>query len=1272
MHLYCVKRRPVPLLVPCVLEDAFWNAFRKFSSGTRSRRRFLERVPEIVVGNAFSKTLSVTKIVSFLFHRLTIMFHAVPVTRHTSNKTVYYNSSPATMKKTTKGKKKSAAANLVSPTAAGSSTPQAALARSSKLLSNKKRNAKRTLDYDVLSPPPTSKRNKTSTPLTDSNGPSTTTTKETNPSTTTAKAKKVKEKDDNVFLFALDQDREVVRKALLDSRFNTDDLFVTALCVTFRSTLQFLSRLVYIIHTLIEQPVDDDDHADIDVLASYASVPADFSYQIRMFLKKGDDDAFELIALGKNLTNRLSNLGMPSKWNALRSTITSLGGKSVKFDTIVRYLRVYLMLVAWFVNHVKAPPRVDGRENCFHYDCTDQSVKNEETTKYMTNLVDFFKSLIPNTALRRMTKCLPSEEGLTLLLQRERAALVKDLNPKVIDMSECKDLVPCPKIPSPIPTALDVQRLYVRSVTSLWDKMQHPKLQVFENICLKHFRGDALLQPHFVESYLPMLALCSLLDAEGTVKVPFCQEVLYHLFIYKSELLPLYDVSVNLRRLESESEICLTRHKHETKVTKATKKITQSRTDAVFQLNIPRDVKGTDPFVYFLKILLMASIQVNFRELRQFDQVTALLSRILDCFGGKNEAKSLDSFGHKVICFMDNEEIDLEDRKNLEFFLKAADDILVSQRKKNSLLTFDTLPVAGHFFRSPKGEHKKVVSGTGDADLSYVFNSTLFVTTPQCATYYNEKFSCTNFYESVQSRAHAQNYPADRFPAVKNYVLKQQADVAFMKNVEKTLISSFSANHFRSIIFLFKTETEADNAFQSGHFFVRTLDILQKYYYFPVDAKIMIPLTNQILDWLVQGENKLREWSIEARFMLPLPENTDDRSEFEKVLFNFDDMNFDEENGKGPVNLDQIVDIFSNVGKEDFTNNSFEVDAQIRWLRLKRVESTSKAGIVLSTDHEVLKPKITYSGIGVGENLIIRPSDDYGVRLDMKESDITPEQQEQTTIYKNPRTLIFDGLKYPRFEMNELVYSCVTSNVGFVHGYGISVTGGPTYHIRFPAVEGIGTIEEYEYSNVEALHENGTLVYKQLDSDPITFLFAVVTKQARDDDDKFCYEVAVIEKQARDGDDKVCYEVSRDNEKEKWYQEDIFSNYNHEKEKKRNEASLKYLTSTVFERTPPPPPPPAEPPAEPLEEATGDTTGHPTDSILKDALTQLKEKLVEAALDDNEKKKIKRDLSDKLIGEIIKTAPTIKEKAHLVNVHGLGPVKIHDYGDEIWKVLQNP
>ena len=165
---------------------------------------------------------------------------------------------------------------------------------------------------------------------------------------------------------------------------------------------------------------------------------------------------------------------------------------------------------------------------------------------------------------------------------------------------------------------------------------------------------------------------------------------------------------------------------------------------------------------------------------------------------------------------------------------------------------------------------------------------------------------------------------------------------------------------------------------------------------------------------------------------------------------------------------------------------------------------------------------------------------------------------------------------------------------------------------------------------------------------------------------------------------------TRKKKTETWYQEEIFSNANHEKEKKRKEASLKFLTSTVFGETAPPPAPPPAPPGAPPPAPPGAPPApppappgapppappgappvDPTDVILKDALTQLKNQLLVAA-SDKEEKKINRDLMDKLFGEIVKNAKTIKEKDDLKRVHGLGRTKIGDYGDDILKVLQNP
>ena len=94
------------------------------------------------------------------------------------------------------------------------------------------------------------------------------------------------------------------------------------------------------------------------------------------------------------------------------------------------------------------------------------------------------------------------------------------------DTSVSRQLVISPCVPNQIRRGTDVQRLYDVSVMSLWGKMQHPELRAFQKICLKHFIDEALKQPHFVKSYLPLLALCSILVVEGKVTIPWSPQLM--------------------------------------------------------------------------------------------------------------------------------------------------------------------------------------------------------------------------------------------------------------------------------------------------------------------------------------------------------------------------------------------------------------------------------------------------------------------------------------------------------------------------------------------------------------------------------------------------------------------------------------------------------------------------------------------------------------------------------------------------------------------------
>ena len=175
------------------------------------------------------------------------------------------------------------------------------------------------------------------------------------------------------------------------------------------------------------------------------------------------------------------------------------------------------------------------------------------------------------------------------------------------------------------------------------------------------------------------------------------------------------------------------------------------------------------------------------------------------------------------------------------------------------------------------------------------------------------------------------------------------------------------------------------------------------------------------------------------------------------------------------------------------------------------VDSETVPGIKLPS-HTVLKPKATvyddglgFDGIGVGENLLFRRSDEHGVRLDMKES---CHEEWNNSISENPRTLLFNELKYPRFEIGDNVYSFNMAAVGVVHCYGLLPTGSPTYNLCFCNDSDNEYFENTEYNKVEAVHERGTGVCKE-----ISHVLAEILGPASDDDGNFCYEV-VVEKGA--------------------------------------------------------------------------------------------------------------------------------------------------------------
>ena len=179
--------------------------------------------------------------------------------------------------------------------------------------------------------------------------------------------------------------------------------------------------------------------------------------------------------------------------------------------------------------------------------------------------------------------------------------------------------------------------------------------------------------------------------------------------------------------------------------------------------------------------LLMVSIRVNFHDHAKFKTVEDTASKLLVCFGGESNKDLYETFESQ---FLEKERTGLI---FLDSVLKFVDDTLVSQLKKNSLLTFDMVPDVGHFICSRKGNYKKVFYGTDDSNpndnwSNTVFNSTLFVTTPACAKMHSNKFAKKSGNDGTREFYHlpANKYPNDRVPKVQGCITKMRADDAFI------------------------------------------------------------------------------------------------------------------------------------------------------------------------------------------------------------------------------------------------------------------------------------------------------------------------------------------------------------------------------------------------------------------------------------------------------------------------------------------------------------
>ena len=1085
---------------------------------------------------------------------------------------------------------------------------------------------------------------------------------------------KQKELDDKLFNLGLNQDLAAVKEALEKSDFNTDDNFAQALFVTYQSTMQMLSRLVYIVHTLIEQQLISEGkklNSPPEDATKYQDIPADFSYYIRMFLVDDinfEDDpgeVFSLLSPGGNLkvsfAKRLTNYQMERKWATLTRDVLALG-KSLEYKTILKYLKAYLGLVIWYTSHVKAPPRRSEREDdfcSFEYDNTDREVSKEQTTNYMLDLVVFFKSLIKTTPIRRLTKVGSDQERMSIVLQQARAKLVEDSlkSEIIVDESEAKHFFKSPDIPSRIKPGTDVLWLYDVEVMSLWRQMQVPNIQVFDKISLEHFSAEAMCHPPFVKRYLPSLAACSFLYMDGMIHIPFSKEVLYHLIIYKDEVLPFYDVSVH--NCTEGFEIALTRKQHVTTVTDVVK---HYRDNAEFVLTSFVDLTKSDISEEFIRTILMASCQLTLVDGLVFKKVETIVKKLLSCFGGESDKESFETFSHHFDKAMDVHTGTVD----LEQLLKIADDTLVSQLQKTSVLTFDKVGNAGHFIPL-QNEFKKVDNGSHGTIEDAVFNSTLFVTTPTCSEKYESNSNTIKFYESEKSRAHAKGYPMDRIPQVNNYIVKQKAGELFFENVEKSLFSGYSGNHFRYIAFLFETDTAANTSLKQARFFEKTLEILQKYYFLPVKGEIMVPLTNYILDLVMQHEAKLKDLCISAQFCRTpdiVPDLNDDdnsdvnedddsnkleRDKFERVIMaNFSRMEIDDDLSN--VKLSDVVDVGTNVTKADFTSHGWEEGDTIRWLKLTRLDPESRAGIVLPSNKFMIPQETVFDDysdahrIAVGKHLVFRRSNTNYVRLDTKqllEEESENNSKETRPTHEKPQTILFEQLQYPLYDMGAKVYSPHADKIGVVKGYGNSLFGYPAYLISFNGVPD-GQVKTIKYTDAFPVYEIGATVNFRENRDKNIAPNGKIISVDPDRNGKPSYSIRMITKQ---GDETA--------EEEAWYTASDLSDSCLLMERKEN--SLKFLDSMVFGGD------------DPESNSINNSESNGANDPESNSNNNLKKGLVEYR--HSRPKDQWKLLPDSLLDEIVKDAKKMEYKADLSDVRGLGGKKYKQFADDIWGVI---
>eukprot|EP00536_Pseudo-nitzschia_multiseries_P019378 jgi/Psemu1/60417/gm1.60417_g len=318
----------------------------------------------------------------------------------------------------------------------------------------------------------------------------------------------------------------------------TDEL-ITAVSRDIKSVFSHVMNKVFIV-TKLSSPGTRPDFSEQETADKPSSgpIPRVVDVMVNLFLRDSGSQLTKKVCIldPKELTTRFKEYEMKDKWNAFQSALNSVikiddnttagateftrvegqdkvaEGTShsvwaknvVNYDTILKYMKVYLSLLWWYVRCVQFPPAPSPEaEGLFFNQRFKDNVKKGKL--YVQQMVSFFEGLSFHHALRHFLSASHSFEQLDYRMNQIRGQEV--VGAPTREGVAAVELVPL----TDSPKYLKLEWPYdVSKIPLAFQK----KARIFQELSLHHFADESLLHDNLYKELLPNLNESSFLERD--------------------------------------------------------------------------------------------------------------------------------------------------------------------------------------------------------------------------------------------------------------------------------------------------------------------------------------------------------------------------------------------------------------------------------------------------------------------------------------------------------------------------------------------------------------------------------------------------------------------------------------------------------------------------------------------------------------------------------------------------------------------------------------